>query len=530
MKVLITGGAGYIGSHTNKLLNQKKHQTIVIDNLENGHLEAVKWGKFIHGDLVNIETLRNIFQNHQIDAVLHFAAYAYVGESVSNPEKYYLNNLSSTLNLLKVMKEFQCNKIVFSSTCATYGNPEYIPIDEDHVQNPINPYGRSKLMIEKILKDYSDAHGLNYISLRYFNAAGADIEGEIGEDHDPETHLIPLILDAASGKRADIKVFGTDFDTHNGSAIRDYVHVTDLAEAHLLALEYLEQGGKSDCFNLGNGQGHSILEVIERVKTITGRDFKVTKVERRKGDPAVLIGKADKAKRLLNWKPAYSDLDIIIKSAWDWHQKKTNIIGSRNLKEKTSTILDLGCGNAKRMGAVGVDNVLLPGVDIVHDLLDFPYPFEDASANEIYLNHVISQFSFHDIRKILAEAYRLLKPGHMLYIRVPHAYSVSGLTDPTHRLPFTFVSGRFFDYHADNAYYIKLNSHWELKATTARVTLFNWKRYRMRKVDTWISHIVTRLLNWLLKQPNFPGSADILVKMLPVFFVEIKWQLRKPTL
>jgi UDP-glucose 4-epimerase len=527
MTVLITGGAGYIGSHANKLLNENKYQTIVIDNLENGHLEAVKWGKFIHGDLVNIETLRGVFQNHSIQAVLHFAAYAYVSESVSNPEKYYLNNLSSTLNLLKVMREFHCNRIVFSSSCATYGDPQYLPIDEAHPQNPINPYGQSKLMIEKILKDYSEVHELHYVSLRYFNAAGADLEGEIGEYHDPETHLIPLILNAAIGKREEIKVFGTDFDTPDGSAIRDYVHVSDLAKAHLLALEYLEQGGKSDCFNLGNAQGYSVFEVIERAKKITGRDFKVTETERRKGDPPILIGKSEKAGHLLGWQPKYSGLDIMLNSAWDWHQKKANVIGHHEQKKETPMILDLGCGNAKVMGAVGVDQILLPGVDIVHDLLDFPYPLEDASVDEIYLNHVITHFPFVDIRKILSEAYRLLKPGHVLYIRVPHVYSVAAWADPTQRMAFAFTSGSFLDHSTDKAYHIKLDSRWELVSTASRVTLFNWKRYRMRKVDAWISNIFARLLNWLLKQPNFPGSADILVKMLPVFFVEIEWQLRK---
>ena len=320
--ILIIGGAGYIGSHINKLLNRNGHETIVYDSLIYGHRSAVKWGDFILGDLDNIDQLTDVFSKYNIKAVMHFAAFAYVGESVENPEKYYINNVSNTLNLLKVMRKFSCKKFIFSSTCSTYGNPEYNPIDEKHPQNPINPYGRSKLMIEQILQDYSDAYDIKYVSLRYFNAAGADIDCEIGEDHSPETHLIPLALDAALSKRPDIKVFGTDYETNDGSAIRDYIHVEDIAEAHMLAFKYLEKGGNSDVFNLGNGEGYSVIEVIDLVKRVTKKDFKVTFMDRRAGDPARLVGDATKAKDVLQWKPKYYELEKIIQTAWNWHQRK----------------------------------------------------------------------------------------------------------------------------------------------------------------------------------------------------------------
>jgi len=320
--ILVVGGAGYIGSHTNKLLNQKGYETLIYDNLIYGHKEAVKWGEFILGDLNDIEQLRLVFSKYKIEAVMHFAAFAYVGESVEDPQKYYINNVSNTLNILKVMQEFECKYFIFSSTCATYGNPQYSPIDEKHPQNPINPYGQSKLMVEKILQDYSNAYDIRYVSLRYFNAAGADIDTKIGEKHDPETHLIPLIFDAAMRKRQDIKVFGTDYDTPDGSAIRDYIHVTDLADAHILALEYLKVGAKSDVFNLGNGDGYSVLEVINMVKQVTDKDFKVTLVDKRAGDPAKLIGDASKAKSILGWEPQYFELKKIIETAWAFHKKQ----------------------------------------------------------------------------------------------------------------------------------------------------------------------------------------------------------------
>ncbi len=320
MAILVCGGAGYIGSHINKELNKEGYETVVFDNLIHGHEEAVKWGTFVKGDLKNIDDLEVVFSKYDIEAVFHFAAYAYVGESVKEPEKYYYNNVANTLNLLKVIKEYGCKKIIFSSTCATYGEPDHVPITEDMPQNPINPYGATKLMMERIFKDYHTAYGLEFVVLRYFNAAGCDPEGEIGESHNPETHIIPLVLDAAGGQREDIKVFGTDYDTPDGSCIRDYIHVTDLASAHLLALHHLEQGKKSDFFNLGNENGTSVLEVIDSVKRVTSRDFKVTLSDRRPGDPAKLVGSSKKAQRVLGWKPQYADIDTIVRHAWSWHE------------------------------------------------------------------------------------------------------------------------------------------------------------------------------------------------------------------
>ena len=321
MTILVCGGAGYIGSHVNKQLHKEGYETVVFDNLFYGHREAVKWGHFEQGDLKNMEDIERVFQKYQIDAVFHFAAYAYVGESVSEPEKYYYNNVANTLNLLQVMRKHGCKRIIFSSTCATYGEPESVPITEDMPQNPINPYGATKLMMERIFKDYHTAYGLDFVVLRYFNAAGADPEGEIGESHNPETHIIPLVLDAASGKRADIKVFGTDYDTPDGSCVRDYIHVYDLATAHLLALHHLEAGKESDFFNLGNALGTSVLEVVKSVRNITGKGFKVVLTDRRPGDPAKLVGSSEKAQRILGWKPIYGDIDTIVKHAWNWHEK-----------------------------------------------------------------------------------------------------------------------------------------------------------------------------------------------------------------
>ena len=320
MAILVCGGAGYIGSHINKALHQEGYETVTFDSLIYGHREAVKWGTFFKGDLANLDDLEEVFRDHDIDAVFHFAAFTYVGESVEDPEKYYYNNVGNTLNLLKVMRKHGCSKIIFSSTCATYGEPEKLPLTEDMPQHPINPYGATKLMVERIFKDYHAAYGLEFVVLRYFNAAGADPDGEIGESHDPETHLIPLVLDAASGKRADIKVFGTDYDTPDGSCIRDYVHVTDLASAHLLALHHLEAGRGSDFFNLGNAQGTSVLEVVEAARRVTGKDFKATMTERRPGDPPKLVGSSEKAMRVLGWRPRFADIDTIIAHAWNWHQ------------------------------------------------------------------------------------------------------------------------------------------------------------------------------------------------------------------
>lgn len=318
--ILVTGGAGYIGSHINKELNKQGYETVVIDNLSYGHEDFVKWGALERVDLSNSREIRKVFQNYPIDAVMHFAAFTYVGESVEDPQKYYLNNLRNTLNLLKVMLEFEVEKIVFSSTCATYGDPLEIPITEDHPQNPISPYGRGKFMVEQVLRDYSQAYGLKYASLRYFNAAGADPDGELGESHQPETHLIPLILDAALGRREDIKIFGTDYPTPDGTCIRDYIHVTDLADAHIKALEYLENSGKSEVFNLGNGNGFSVREVIEEARKVTGRKITAVETDRRPGDPPILIGSSKKAREILKWEPKFDDLSQIISTAWEWHK------------------------------------------------------------------------------------------------------------------------------------------------------------------------------------------------------------------
>ncbi len=322
MVILICGGAGYIGSHVNKAFSQSGHRVIVFDNLIHGHREAVKWGSFVKGDLLEPSQLENVFIENKVDIVIHLAAYAYVGESVTEPEKYYYNNVVATLNLLKIMKKYGCKKIVFSSTCATYGIPKQIPITETMRQDPINPYGASKQMIERIFQDYHKAYGLKFVVFRYFNAAGADPEFEIGESHDPETHLIPLVLEAALGYRTQITVYGTDYETRDGSCIRDYIHVADLASAHLLAANYLAEGGKSDFFNLGNSCGTSVLEIIDVVKRITGKDFPVEFSKKREGDPAVLVGDSQKARKILGWEPEYDQVDTIVFHAWRWYQNK----------------------------------------------------------------------------------------------------------------------------------------------------------------------------------------------------------------
>lgn len=322
MKVLVTGGAGYIGAHAVRELKKAGYEVVIFDNLIYGHRELAQGEQLIVGELENAALLRDVFAEHRVEAVMHFAAFAYVGESVENPAKYYRNNVAATLNLLDVMREAKVHRLIFSSTCATYGEPQDIPISESHPQNPINPYGASKLMVERILQDYSKAYGLKYVVLRYFNAAGADESGEIGEDHNPETHLIPLVLDAALGRRKHITIYGTDYDTPDGTCIRDYIHVTDLALAHILGLKYLENGGASDVFNLGNGNGFSVREVIETAKAITGAEIPVVEGARRAGDPAKLIGSAEKAKRVLGWKPKFNQLETIIATAWKWHQKR----------------------------------------------------------------------------------------------------------------------------------------------------------------------------------------------------------------
>jgi UDP-glucose 4-epimerase len=321
MNILVTGGAGYIGSHCCKELSKKGFQPVTIDNLVYGHKNFVRWGEFFQGDVGDSAHLKKCLGQFKIDAVMHFAAYAYVGESVEDPAKYYENNLGNTIQLLHAVLDHNIKYFVFSSTCATYGNPQKTPIDEGHPLNPINPYGKTKRMIEEILQDYQNAYGLKYISLRYFNAAGADPDAEVGEDHDPETHLIPLVLDAAGGKRKSIKVFGTDYETPDGTCIRDYIHVTDLARAHILALQRLQGGADSSVYNLGNGQGFSVLEVIEHARKITGKNIAVENSGRRPGDPPVLIASNAKAVKELGWKPQYADIDDIIGTAWEWHKK-----------------------------------------------------------------------------------------------------------------------------------------------------------------------------------------------------------------
>lgn len=319
--ILLVGGAGYIGSHVNKLLNKKGYTTIVFDNLVYGHREFVKWGEFVLGDLGDKEQVRLCFKRYKIDAVMHFSAYAYVGESVINPSVYYNNNVVNTLNLLDVMLEFRVKYLIFSSSCAVYGIPVNIPIKEEHPQNPISPYGKSKLMIEQILEDYDKAYGIRYISLRYFNAAGADPECDIGEWHDPETHLIPIILDVALGNKDSLIVYGNDYDTYDGTCIRDYIHVCDIAKAHVLALEYLFTTDRSDIFNLGSGRGFSVKEIINAVQRVTGKTVHFKIANRRPGDPPILIADASKARKVLGWEPEFNNLYEIIETAWNWQKK-----------------------------------------------------------------------------------------------------------------------------------------------------------------------------------------------------------------
>jgi len=321
MKVLVVGGAGYIGSHMVKMLSKAGHDVVTLDNLSNGYKDAVKYGEFIEGDIADAELLNNLFSKTAFDGVMHFASYIQVGESVEKPSMYYKNNVTNTQVLLDAMLEHGIKSFIFSSTAATFGEPEYIPIDEAHPQKPINPYGHSKLMVEQILADFDHAYGLKSVSLRYFNAAGADAEGELGERHIPETHLVPLVLQAASGRRDNIAIFGTDYDTPDGTCVRDYIHINDLCSAHLLGLEHLVAGGDSKAYNMGNGQGYSIKEVIDVAKKVTGNDFEVKLAERRDGDPAKLVADSTLLQKELGWSPQYTDLETIIRHAWEWEQK-----------------------------------------------------------------------------------------------------------------------------------------------------------------------------------------------------------------
>ena len=319
--ILVTGGAGYIGSHACKALAAAGYQPVAFDNLVYGHPWAVRWGPLVEGDILDRAALDRVLEHYKPAAVMHFAAFAYVGESVSNPGKYYRNNVAGSLNLLEAMRDHNIDKLIFSSTCATYGVPQVSPIPETHVQQPVNPYGTSKLMIEQMMRDFGTAHGLQSIALRYFNAAGADPSGEIGESHDPETHLVPLVLDVAAGKRPDVTIFGDKYPTPDGTCIRDYIHVTDLAQAHVLALQALEAGQQSAVYNLGNGRGYSVKEVIDTAAVVTGRkiDFKIGLP--RAGDPPSLVGDSTLITNKLGWIPAYPGLETIIESAWRWHQR-----------------------------------------------------------------------------------------------------------------------------------------------------------------------------------------------------------------
>jgi len=323
--VLVTGGGGYIGSHTCKALAKAGYLPITLDNLAYGHKWAVKWGPFIEGDILDRKVLNEIFEKYHPLAVLHFAAYALVEESVNNPEKYYRNNVSGTITLLEAVRDHECRNFVFSSTAATYGKPKKIPIPVNHPQAPINPYGWSKLMMERILKDFDHAYGIKHASLRYFNASGADPDGETGEMHDPETHLIPLVIKAAFGLRPYIEIYGTDYPTPDKTAVRDYIHVTDLAEAHVKTLNILMDGSDSFALNLGTGKGHSVKEIIEAVDQVSGKPVPKKEVGRRPGDPPVLVADGSDAYQLLNWNPKFTDINSIVETALRWHEKEASL-------------------------------------------------------------------------------------------------------------------------------------------------------------------------------------------------------------
>lgn len=320
MRVLVTGGAGYIGSHTVKELLGRGHVPVTIDDLSEGHRAAVGGGAFVEADIEDSALVRRILRDERIEAVLHFAASCSVGESVADPAKYYRNNLRASLALLEAMREEGVRRMIFSSTCATYGDPVATPMTEEHPQSPVNPYGETKLAFERALRDYGAAYGIRSTSLRYFNAAGADAGGALGEDHRPESHLIPIVLAVALGRRREVHVFGDDYPTPDGSCVRDYIHVTDLAHAHILALEVLDRGAPFRAFNLGTGKGYSVLEVIRMAETITGRKIPFVIAGRRAGDPPVLVAGSQKVRAELGWTPRYPDLAPILETAWAWHR------------------------------------------------------------------------------------------------------------------------------------------------------------------------------------------------------------------
>lgn len=328
-RILITGGAGYVGSHCAKALAAAGHEGIVLDDLSNGHRAHVQWGKLVEGDIRDTRVLDSIFASYSIDTVVHFAALAYVGESVTMPGKYYDVNINGTRVLLDAMIRAKVQRIVFSSSCAIYGEPEQIPITESARPGPINPYGFTKFVCEQMMSDFAGAYGIKSVRLRYFNAAGAEPSGEIGEDHDPETHLIPLVLDAALGRRPDIKIFGTDYRTPDGTAVRDYVHVSDLADAHVRAVQYLSKGGETVAINLASGKGASVRQVIDAARAITGLPINALDRPRRPGDPPTLVADASRASELLGWTPLRSDLATIMTDAWRWHQKRFGDAGPR---------------------------------------------------------------------------------------------------------------------------------------------------------------------------------------------------------
>lgn len=320
MAILVTGGAGYIGSVTVEELRSRGEDVVVIDNLVYGHRAAVDDSvPFYECSIGDRDLVERIISDHGIEEVMHFSAYAYVGESVHDPGKYYRNNVIETASLLEVLAAKGIDRFIFSSTCATYGEPQYTPIDESHPQKPTNPYGWTKFFVEKILEGYAVSHGLRSVSLRYFNAAGATEKH--GEYHDPETHLIPLVLDAAAGKRTSISIFGTDYPTRDGTAIRDYIHVSDLSRAHILSLDYLRTGGGSDAFNLGNGNGYTVREVIKAAEKVTGKDIRVEETERREGDPSELVADASKVREVLAWEPEFPGVEVVIRSAWNWRNE-----------------------------------------------------------------------------------------------------------------------------------------------------------------------------------------------------------------
>ncbi len=331
--ILVTGGAGYIGSHTVKLLIENGYDVLVYDSLELGHPEAVEGVKLVQGDLLDAETLNSTFDEYPIDAVVHFAAYASVGDSVENPAKYFNNNIVGGLNLVNAMRTHGVNKIIFSSSAATYGEPQHVPIEETHPQLPTNPYGETKLMFERILKWYDVAYGIKSVSLRYFNACGADPDALIGEDHQPEGHLIPIILQTLLGQRDSVKVFGTDWDTPDGTCVRDYIHIVDLADAHLRSLRALENGAQTTAYNLGNGDGQSVKQVIDAVEHVTGKKVPWVAAPRRAGDPAKLVASSDKLKKELGWQPKYPELTAIIAHAWKWHSTHPNGYRKQGLEE-----------------------------------------------------------------------------------------------------------------------------------------------------------------------------------------------------